>query len=553
MAIVTQLDRVQEFEKELADELWLTQPLGGGEVQTFTYAQAVAEARRMAAHLKSLDLPPKSHIALFSKNTAWWLIADLAIWMADHVSIPLYPILTPETIRQIIDHSGAKLIFIGKLDGYDVMAPGIPEGLPRIAMPLAPKLDAPQWKDIVKSTEPLAGVIERDPNDMATIIYTSGSTGVPKGVMHSFATMSAPGDGFRDLLEITRHDRMLSYLPLAHAFERTVVETGTFLSGFQVYFAESLDTFVADLKRAQPTLFVSVPRLWQKFQLGVFQKMPPERLSFLLKIPIVAGIIRKKVLSGLGLDQARFAGSGSAPIPAQLIDWYRSLGLELLEGYGMTENFSYSHATQPGDVRVGYVGTPMPGVEHKLSDAGEILVKSPGTMLGYYNAPELTAEVLTADGWLKTGDRGEIDDKGRLRITGRVKELFKTTKGKYVAPAPIENKLQLHDDVEIACVTGDGFPQPYGMVVLSEAARPKVKEEAERTRIEKTLAAHLAKLNEELDQHEQLDFVAVISDDWTIENGLLTPTLKLKRGAIEDKYRPKADDWAKSKQKVIWS
>lgn len=553
MAIVTQLDRVQEFEKELADELWLTQPLGGGEVQTFTYAQAVDEARRMAAHLKSLDLPPKSHIALFSKNTAWWLIADLAIWMADHVSIPLYPILTPETIRQIIDHSGAKLIFIGKLDGYDVMAPGIPEGLPRIAMPLAPKLDAPQWKDIVKSTEPLAGVIERDPNDMATIIYTSGSTGVPKGVMHSFATMSAPGDGFRDLLEITRHDRMLSYLPLAHAFERTVVETGTFLSGFQVYFAESLDTFVADLKRAQPTLFVSVPRLWQKFQLGVFQKMPPERLSFLLKIPIVAGIIRKKVLSGLGLDQARFAGSGSAPIPAQLIDWYRSLGLELLEGYGMTENFSYSHATQPGDVRVGYVGTPMPGVEHKLSDAGEILVKSPGTMLGYYNAPELTAEVLTADGWLKTGDRGEIDDKGRLRITGRVKELFKTTKGKYVAPAPIENKLQLHDDVEIACVTGDGFPQPYGMVVLSEAARPKVKEEAERTRIEKTLAAHLAKLNEELDQHEQLDFVAVISDDWTIENGLLTPTLKLKRGAIEDKYRPRADDWAKSKQKVIWS
>lgn len=553
MAIVTQLDRVQQFEKELADELWLTQPLGGGEVQTFTYAQAVDEARRMAAHLKSLGLPPKSHIALFSKNTAWWLIADLAIWMADHVSIPLYPILTPETIRQIIDHSGAKLIFIGKLDGYDAMAPGIPEGLARIAMPLAPKLDVPQWKDIVKSTEPLEGKIERDPNDMATIIYTSGSTGVPKGVMHSFATMSAPGDGFRDLLEITRHDRMLSYLPLAHAFERTVVETGTFLSGFQVYFAESLDTFVADLKRAQPTLFVSVPRLWQKFQLGVFQKMPPERLSFLLKIPIVAGIIRKKVLSGLGLDKARFAGSGSAPIPAQLIDWYRSLGLELLEGYGMTENFSYSHATQPGDVRVGYVGTPMPGVEHKLSDAGEILVKSPGTMLGYYNAPELTAEVLTDDGWLKTGDRGEIDDKGRLRITGRVKELFKTTKGKYVAPAPIENKLQLHDDVEIACVTGDGFPQPYGMVVLSEAARPKVKEEAERTRIEKTLAAHLAKLNEELDQHEQLEFVAVISDDWTIENGLLTPTLKLKRGAIEDKYRPKADDWAKSKQKVIWS
>ncbi len=554
MAPVTQLDRVQQFEKEFPDDVWFTQPLGGGEIKTFTYAQAVEEARRMAAHLGSLDLPAKSHIALFSKNTAWWMIADLAIWMAGHVSIPLYPVLTKETIRQILEHSGAKMIFIGKLDGFELMEPGIPEGLPRIAMPLSPaKLDAPKWDDLVNASEPLSGKIERDPKDLATIIYTSGSTGIPKGVMHSFETMSVPGNGFKELLEISRADRMLSYLPLAHTFERTVVETGTFLSGFQVFFAESLDTFVEDLKRAQPTLFVSVPRLWQKFQLGVFQKMPPGKLSFFLKIPILAGIVRRKVLSGLGLDQARFAGSGSAPIPAELIAWYRALGLELLEGYGMTENFSYSHATQPGDVRVGYVGTTMPNVECKLSEQGEILVKSPGTMLGYYNAPALTAEVLTADGWLKTGDRGEIDDKGRLRITGRVKELFKTTKGKYVAPAPIENKLQLHDDVEIACVTGDGCPQPYGMVILSETVRPKVKDPAERERIEKSLAAHLERLNQELDQHEQLDFVTVIGDDWTIENGLLTPTLKLKRGAIEDKYKAPAKDWGRAKQKVVWA
>jgi len=352
---------------------------------------------------------------------------------------------------------------------------------------------------------------------------------------------------------VHRSDRMLSYLPLAHAFERYVVETGTILTGFHVYFAESLDTFVSDIKRARPTLFVSVPRLWQKFQLGVFSKMPEERLSLLLKLPVVRGIIRKKVLSGLGFDQVRIAGSGSAPIPAELISWYRSLGLELLEGYGMSENFSYSHMTLPGDVKVGYVGKPNEGVEHRLSEEGEVLVKSPATMLGYFKAPELTAEMFTEDGFLRTGDRGELDADGRLKITGRVKELFKTSKGKYVAPAPIENRLLLHADVEQACVTGETFPQPYGMVVLSEAARKRVADAAERERIDKSLSAHIEQVNAELDQHEQLEMIVVIGDEWTIENGLLTPTMKLKRSAIEGKYGPQAEGWYAKKQRVVWA
>ena len=552
MTVRTQLASVQEFEKNHPDQLWFTQPLGGDKIKTFTFSEALDEARRMATHIKSLELPEKSRIALFSKNTAWWMIADLAIWLSGHITVPLYPTLTSETIRQILEHSEAELIFIGKLDGYKSMAPGIPEGMRRIALPLSPKVDAPKWNDIVEKTEPLKGEIKRDPKDLATIIYTSGSTGVPKGVMHSFESMSVPLVGFEKLLQFGMDDRMLSYLPLAHAFERTVVETGTFLTGFQVYFAESLETFVQDLRRARPTLFVSVPRLWQKFQMGVFSKMPPQRLDLMLKIPVLRGIIRKKVLTGLGLDAVKYAASGSAPIPAELIDWYRALGLELLEGYGMTENFSYSHATRPGEVRPGYVGNPMDGVECKLSDAGEILVKSPGNMLGYYKAPELTAEVLGDDGWLSTGDRGEIDEKGRLRITGRVKELFKTSKGKYVAPAPIENKLQLHKDIEISCVTGDGFPQPYAMVVLGEATRPKIKDEAEKKRVDETLQEHIKQVNSELDQHEQLGFVVVVGEDWTIENGLLTPTMKLKRGAIEDKYKPKAESWSKHKELVIW-
>ncbi len=174
-------------------------------------------------------------------------------------------------------------------------------------------------------------------------------------------------------------------------------------------------------------------------------------------------------------------------------------------------------------------------------------------MLGYFKAPEMTREMLTEDGFLRTGDRGEIDEMGRLKITGRVKELFKTSKGKYVAPAPIENKLLLHSDVEIACVSGSSMPQPFGMVVLSEEARKTAKNAEQQQRIESTLVSHLADLNRELDQHEQLHTVVVISDEWTMENGLLTPTLKLKRGEIEKKYAPRVDEWYRTKQKVIWA
>ena len=553
MTLETQLDYAQHWEKDRPKDIWFTQPLGGGKLRELTFEQAMDEVRRMAAHLVGLGLPEKSNIALFSKNTAWWILADLAIWMAGHTSVPLYPTLTAETIRQILEHSEAKLIFIGKLDGFPAMEPGIPPGLPRIALPLSPKLDAPTWDAIIAKSAPLAGEIRRPKTDLATIIYTSGSTGVPKGVMHSFETMISPGQRFTEYFELRTSDRMLSYLPLAHAFERYVVETGTIGKGFHVFFAESLDTFVEDIKRARPTLFVSVPRLWQKFQLGVFSKMPERKLGTLLKIPIVSGIIKKKVLSGLGFDQVRIAGSGSAPIPAELISWYRSLGLELLEGYGMSENFSYSHMTLPGDVRVGYVGKACDGVECKLSPEGEVLVKSPGTMLGYYKAPELTAEMFTEDGFLKTGDRGELDADGRLKITGRVKELFKTSKGKYVAPAPIENKLLLHSDVEQALVTGNGFPQPYGMVVLSEQARKRVSDAAERQQLASTLESHLSEVNATLDQHEQLDLLVVVSDEWTIENGLLTPTMKLKRSAIEAKYGELAPSWYEEKKPVVWA
>lgn len=548
------LECALHWEKNDPNRIYFTQPMGGGDanVKTWTWKEAVGEARRMASYLKSLNLPEKSNIALCSKNCAHWIMADLAIWMAGHVSIPIFPILTADIVQYTLEHSEAKLLFVGKLDPiWDEMKKGVADDLPKIAFPLAPENNHDQWDAIVAKQKPLADVAERSPKDLATIIYTSGSTGKPKGVMLSFESMLRSAKGITSYMEIKKEDRTLSYLPLSHSFERFVVESVSLYVGGSLWFAESLDTFLQDLQRARPTLFISVPRLWLKFQLGVFKKMPPAKLNRLLKIPILNGIVKKKIRKGLGLDQVRFAGSGSAPIPKEVLEWYRGLGLELLEGYGMTENFAYSHCTKPGQVRPGYVGAPYPDVQQRISPEGEILVKSPGTMMGYYKNPEETKASFTADGFLKTGDLGEIDEMGRLKITGRAKELFKTSKGKYVAPAPIENLIANHPRIEACVVTGSGFPQPHGVVMLSEDAQAAIKNGAKET-IEKELAEHLKEVNKKLPEYEHLSFLAVTNATWMPENGFLTPTMKIKRSKLESTYGPSADKWYNSRKPVVW-
>ncbi|WP_165854990.1 AMP-binding protein [Marinobacter sp. JSM 1782161] len=546
------LEMLYYWESAKAGDVYMSQPMGDGHVVDFTWRRAVGEARRMAAYLKSLDLPAKSRIGIVSKNCAHWIMSDWAIWMAGHVSVPLYPTLNADTVQYTLEHSGCEVLFVGKLDDWEQMKPGVPASIHCISYPLSPENDFPTWDDTVAEFAPVQENVTRDPEEMATIIYTSGSTGRPKGVMLSFQNLAFASLGGVEALEVTASERMLSYLPLSHVFERFVVELGSIYRGFHIYFAESLDTFVEDLKRARPTLFLAVPRIWTKFQHGVFEKMPQEKLQRLLRVPILNRLIKKKILTGLGLQHVKFAGSGSAPLSHDILDWYRDLGLELLEGYGMSENFAYSHMTKPGRARTGYVGEALPGVDVKLSDQGEVLVKSPATMMGYYRDEEKTREAFTEDGYLRTGDKGEIDEQGRLRLTGRIKEIFKTSKGKYVAPAPIENRLMSHPDIEMVCVSGADQPQPHCLVMLSEEAHRKTADDAFRMQLETSFKSLLDEVNGAVDPHERLKFIAVVRDEWSIENNFLTPTLKLKRNVVEDAYKVEADRWYDEKQPVIW-
>ncbi|MCP5160317.1 MAG: AMP-binding protein [Hahellaceae bacterium] len=546
------LDLVYRWEKEKADSVYMVQPMGQGVVKEYTWKKAVDEARRMAAYLKSLNLPPKSNIAILSKNCAHWIMSDWAIWLAGHVSVPLYPTLNAETVGYILEHSEAKALFVGKLDDWDMMKPGVPDSMHCISYPLSPENDYLTWEDVIARHEPMSENIARDAEELATIVYTSGSTGRPKGVMLSFYNMAYASKGAIEALDIESTDRMLSYLPLSHVFERFVVEMGSLQRGFKLFFAESLDTFVVDLRRAQPTLFLAVPRIWTKFQSGVFQKMPKEKMDRLFKIPLVRGLIKKKILKNLGLEYVKFAGSGSAPLSEDILDWYRGLGLELLEGYGMSENFAYSHMSKPGRSRTGFVGEPLPGVETRISEVGEVQVKSPATMMGYYKDEENTKGTFTEDGFLKTGDKGEVDELGRLKLTGRIKEIFKTSKGKYVAPAPIENRIVSHPFVEMVCVAGAEYPQPHAMLMLSDEAHARRADESFRKELEQSFNELLKQVNATVDPHEALQFFVVVDQQWTIENQFLTPTMKMKRNTIEDAYKQNLESWYAARQKVIW-
>ena len=539
------LEMLYRWESETPNKLNMRQPIND-EWHKWTWSETATEVRKMAAYLQSLDLAPKSKIAILSKNCAHWIMSDLAIMMAGHVSVPLYPNLKAESIKQILDHSETKLVFVGKLDDFASMRPGIPKDMPCIAYPFYSEEGYPVWGDLVKDIEPIAENIVREPNDLATIIYTSGTTGMPKGVMHKFYNFSFATSNAVPLLGLATEERFFSYLPLCHIAERLLVEMGSLYSGGMVSFAESLDTFAKNLSDTKPTAFLGVPRIWTKFQQGILTKLPQKKLNVLLAIPGVSSLIKKKIKSGLGLQEARNVFTGAAPTPVSTLKWFKRLGINIQEAYAMTENCCYSHVTLNDDIQFGFVGKALPHCEVKLSEKNEILIKHIALMDGYYKEEKQTQDTIK-DGWLYTGDEGHIDSKGFLKITGRVKDLFKTSKAKYVAPAPIEMKLSANKNIEQVCVVGENIPQPIALITLSEYGKSRPAED-----VVASLSKTLTVVNPKFDAHERLKKIIVLDQEWTIENNLLTPSMKIKRNEVEKLHKENYVSWYEREEEVIW-
>ncbi|MGH8456497.1 MAG: AMP-binding protein [Stenotrophobium sp.] len=542
------VEMLMEWAKVRPNTPWLFQPLDGA-WKTTTWAQAEVQVRSMATALRSLNIPAGAAIAISGRNTAHWFLADLAIGMAGYVSVGLYPKQSVDAVKYILNHCEAKAVFVGPMPDADDFVKGLPAGIVKIGFPY-PDVTIPcehQWDELVKRSEPFSGYVAPDPNALATLVYTSGTTGNPKGVMITGANQAFATNGLLKTMPAVGQERFFSYLPLAHMFERGAVELASIYLGAQVYFNESLDKLAEQLKEVAPTRFFGVPLVYSRIQSGVSRKLPQEKFNRLLKIPILSGLIRKKIKAGAGLQNARYMFVGAAPMPMALMQWFDKLGLKVLQGYGMTENSIYATACLPQANRYGSVGRAMPGADMKLSDEGEILFKHPAVMAGYYKEPEKTKETFTADGWLRTGDKGRLDADGYLYITGRVKDIFKTLKGKYVAPAPIEGALAKDTDIDQMCFVGTGLTQPIMVITLTPEAQKKDRKEVERG-----LIAEMDAVNETLEPHEAIAKCLIVRDAWTIDNGMMTPTMKVKRNEVEKRFLPLVEKHAKNRDKVGW-
>ncbi|MBC8046700.1 MAG: AMP-binding protein [Fimbriimonadaceae bacterium] len=546
LEIHTPLNTFYKWEKIQPDKIYMRQPIHG-EWQNYTWKRCGGEIRKMAAYLKSMNYEPGSRIAILSKNCVHWVMSDYAIWMAGYVSVPMYPNMSPATVKQILEHSESKLCFIGKLDDWHYLKPGVPSTLKCIEYPFYGINEFDNWDALIKNAEPIKENLDYPIENLCSIIYTSGTTGKPKGVMHTFYNFAFAAEYAFPLLKVDNTASFFSYLPMCHIAERLLVEIGSLYTGGQISFAESLETFPKNLQETDPTLFLGVPRIWAKFQEKILEKMPQKKLNTFLKIPIINGIVKKKIKKALGLLHTDQFFSGAAPIPVDLIKWFWKLDIKIQQAYALTEDCCYSHTNFKERNKIGTVGLRFPHVDLKISEEGEILIKHPALMKGYYKEEKMTEETFTEDGFFKTGDQGKVDSEGFLTITGRVKELFKTTKGKYVAPTPIEMKFSANTDIGQCLVVGYALPQPILLITLSELAKNKSKEE-----IENSIRKSLGDVNETLDSYEKLEKTVILKNEWNIQNNLLTPSLKIKRNEVEKLFQANYQKWYDDKGIVIW-
>ncbi|WP_086983213.1 AMP-binding protein [Vibrio aphrogenes] len=541
-------EMILKWAQERPNDVYLTQPIQR-KIKSFTFLEVAEQALSLVSALRDLGLQPKDKVALLSKNCAEWFICDLALMLGDYISVPIFPTAGSDTIEHCLVHSESKAIIVGKLDD-DKAALEVLNQYPSVISIALPYDSAPdchhQYQTLVENHSPSTERPQHHHDTLMSIVYTSGTSGLPKGAMLTYGGFAWSASKIVEHIGLQKNDRLFSYLPLAHITERVYVLGTSVLGGVPTSFAESLDTFIDDVKAHKPTLFVSVPRLWTLFQQRILDKMPQRKLNILLAIPFINTIVKKKIVSGLGLEQARVLGCGSAPISPSLLQWYRNVGMNITEAWGMTETFAYSTLNYPFRAdKIGTVGAAGPGIELNIADDHEIMVRSVGLFAGYYKNDEATQESFNEDGWLHTGDIGSIDEDGYLSIEGRKKDTFKTAKGKFVSPVPIEKKIFEFSRVEMMCLIGLGLPAPILLVI------PHQFKHFDRARYERKTAKIIHQINQELESHEKIKGVLMIKEPWSIENGVLTPTLKIKRHVLEKQYHEVGANWPKD-QLIVW-
>jgi len=549
----TVIERFYHWEKTTPEKVFLRQPKGKN-WKTLTYLEAGLEARKITAALRLKGLQKGDHVAIYSKNCYHWILADLATMMGGFVSVPLYSSLPKEGLKEVINLADLKAIFLGKLDDWGDKTEAIPSEILTIKFPYyegnAKVTVGINWDELIKDLAPANDNYIPDLDDLWTIKFTSGTTGSPKGVMHVHRTpswtmlqeMKTNFVGLNDLPEI----KAFSYLPLNHVGERMGIELPAIWLGGSISFAESINTFAKNLQDTQPTIFFSVPRLWNKFYLAVIEKIPKKRLWFLLSTPVISTIVRKKIRAALGFKNVQVVCTGAAITPAFIKEFYKKLNIHLIEAYGMTElcgSITYGVGATPSDS----VGKTIPYGKIKISpESGEVLVKSPFLMKGYYKDPEKTAMVMK-DGWMCSGDVGTIDTHGNLKIIGRINDAFKTSKGSYVTPNPMEEVIMQNDYIEQVCVVGLGVPQPIALINLSELGLNENK-----SIVRKSISESIEKVNGSRSSFEHISTTIIQNEAWSIENDLLTPTLKVKRQNISKRFGDDFLKWHQEDSDVIW-
>ncbi|KTC84095.1 AMP-binding protein [Legionella brunensis] len=537
-------------EKQLGNKVYLRQPREG-QWHELTWSMVIRQARQVARLLQDIGLSKGDHVAIFSKNCAEWFITDFGISLAGMVNVPLFANQHQDSIKFVLNHAEIKLVFIGKLDDHQRVRSYIPAELPSVSFDYHHDLNTThRWADILNK-EPMQEVTDSSPDDLYTIIYSSGTSGQPKGAVYTHGTIANYLELFPEdigRIKVLEHYHLMSYLPLAHVYERSAIELGSVTIPCDVSFVESLDKFADNLREAQPTFFTAVPRIWGVFQQKIEQKLPPKKLNFLLKLPLISSLIKNKIKHHLGLNRCTNCFSGASHLPVSILDFFDKLDIKIQEGYGQTENLAYATFSMLGNRRPGYVGTPRLKVELKLGGESELMIKSPCLMKEYYKDKEATDAALTKDGWLYTGDIAELDETNNVKIIGRLSENFKNQKGEFIVPAPIEKRFATNSAIEQLCMVGRELPNNVLIITLSELGRNRNKEN-----IKQDLQENLRKINSELANYEKISHVIVLNDSWTPENGLLTPTLKVKRRTVEENYRDIIKRAITQHNTIVWA